>query len=249
MFYSILATDNVVKVVCSAIFFTFIDRFAAVPLSRALVPAYSNFKSYQVTQWNSRVAAIINAVVVCPIALWLLCEPALYQDPNFGFTQMSNDLCCFAAGYFLWDLFMCIVYFKDYGIGFTLHAIFCLYTYLVHLIPIFQWYGMVFLLFELSTPFINLAWMMDKAGVKNAAVIKGNFALAVLTFFFVRIIFGTCMLARAWMTLVDFSIEGIPGFVRATCMFVGPLLGTLNFYWFYMIIQFALRQSKAPKKE
>ena len=131
---NIFEADHLLKIGLSALFFTFIDRFGAVPLSRAFVPAYSTFKPYQVTQWNSRVAAIINAVIVCPVALWLLFDPVLLHAPVTGVTQGSNDLCRFAAGYFLWDLFMCFFYFNDYGIGFTMHAIFCLYTYLSHLV-------------------------------------------------------------------------------------------------------------------
>jgi hypothetical protein len=109
---------------------------------------------------------------------------------------------------------------------------------------------MVFLLFELSTPFINLAWMMDKAGCKNATLAMANFGMAVLTFFVVRILFGTAMLTRIWLSLLDLEVVGIPPYVRATFVFVAPLLGLLNFYWFYMIVQFVLKQAKgSPKKE
>lgn len=131
---NIFTADHLLKIGLSAVFFTFIDRFGAVPISRALVPAYSQFKSYQVTQWNSRVAAIIHSVIVCPIAIYLLFQTELLNHPVTGVTQASDDLCCFAAGYFLWDLFMCFFYFKDYGVGFTIHAVCCLYTYLSHLV-------------------------------------------------------------------------------------------------------------------
>lgn len=63
-----------------------------------------------------------------------------------------------ACGYFLWDALISTYYVRWFGIGFVVHGILSLQIFLFSYHPFLQYYGPAFLLFEASTPFLNMHW-------------------------------------------------------------------------------------------
>jgi len=91
--------------------------------------------------------------------------------------------------HFLWDVVVCIVYYTIHGPQFLMHAVLCCMLFLNILVlyghvvgfallwlmrctlcmlitltqrPFLMWHGIVFLLYEVSTPFVNFHWFFDK---------------------------------------------------------------------------------------
>ena len=78
-----------------------------------------------------------------------------------------------AIGYFAWDLFICVRY--GFGVAFFIHAVLCLslYSYAVGTVPPFLlYYGCVFLVWEVSTPFLNARHLMKAAGCGSGPVFE-----------------------------------------------------------------------------
>jgi hypothetical protein len=56
--------------------------------------------------------------------------------------------------------------------------------------PVFNYYGCVFMLYELSTPFLNFHWFFDKLGMTGSkAQLYNGFAL-ISVFFSARLVWG-----------------------------------------------------------
>eukprot|EP00004_Rigifila_ramosa_P025151 TRINITY_DN7478_c0_g1_i3.p1 TRINITY_DN7478_c0_g1~~TRINITY_DN7478_c0_g1_i3.p1 ORF type:complete len:185 (-),score=43.21 TRINITY_DN7478_c0_g1_i3:338-847(-) len=59
-----------------------------------------------------------HALVVVQGALRALQDPALAADHVWGQSALAEFYCKVAIGYFVWDTSICILNFKDYGVGF-----------------------------------------------------------------------------------------------------------------------------------
>uniref|UniRef100_A0A6G6ACH0 Membrane protein n=1 Tax=Borely moumouvirus TaxID=2712067 RepID=A0A6G6ACH0_9VIRU len=144
--------------------------------------------------------------------------------------------------YFLFDFILMIKFYDPNNkIYFIHHSIGLLSIYFV----VFQYNFMIeylisYLMFELSTPFLNSSKYYYK--IKNNSLCINilyifSLILFVLTFFITRIFFGTYLLLKVVPILYIF-----PGWYKYTIML--PItLQCLNYFWFYKIIQM-LRKNK-----
>lgn len=74
--------------------------------------------------------------------------------------------------------------------------------------PFLNYYGAVFILYELSTPFLNFNWFMDKLGWTGSKIQLLNGLVLISTFFGARIAYGFSMSYQTWGEL-SFSTDGI----------------------------------------
>ncbi|KAG5460367.1 MAG: TLC domain-containing protein, partial [Olpidium bornovanus] len=114
--------------------------------------------------------------------------------------------------------------------------------------------GAAFLMFELSTPFLNINWFMDKMGMAGSLLQLINGIVLLTAFFCARIVFG---FVASWQTYENaskpVSVEAtkplVPTFLIVLYTVANLLLNGLNIYWFGMMIK-ALRKrfnSKSTK--
>lgn len=97
--------------------------------------------------FNVHTVSMIQAVVSNTVLLPTLTTPMHYNVVTYtdSYSSMVSSL---SAGYFIWDLTMCVRYFKLYGLEFTGHAIGSVYVMLLSLRPFCQpWIGR-FLIYE-----------------------------------------------------------------------------------------------------
>jgi hypothetical protein len=104
--------------------------------------------------WKIHSVSFTFSIIVVPLSLL---KPAL-DDNLFGSDVYSSRLYSFAIGYFLWDIFITILHFDQTGWPFLFHALACMSVFSFSLYPFGQGYGQVFLLFEVSTVFLNVHW-------------------------------------------------------------------------------------------
>jgi len=112
--------------------------------------------------------------------------------------------------------------------------------------PFLGYYGARFLLWELSTPFLNIHWYLDKTDRTGGYLQIMNGIVLLITFFFARICYGGLMSVRFFYTLSDVRSE-IPTAMATIYALGNVALQALNWFWFYKML-FALRNrfSKKP---
>ena len=110
-----------------------------------------------------------------------------------------------------------------------------------------MFYAPYFLLFELSTIFVNVHWFMGKFRLEGSRLQKINDAILVVCYFVVRIVFGlgvTTFLARdIWREREEVNWLMAP--IYAVCT---AATNSLNIYWFTKLVRQALGGVRARKE-
>lgn len=133
--------------------------------------------------------------------------------------------------------------------------------------PLVNYYSSIFILWELSTPFLNVHWFMDKVNLTGTKAQLYNGILLLFSFFTARLVFGTyhsyCVMGDLWRamnetpsfeklssTAMAFVSEDTTVPIWAALSYLGSnlTLNFLNFYWFFKMIA-AVRKRFVPSKE
>jgi len=228
----------------SFIFFTIIHILSYI-ISPLISSTYKNFKGSKMKMnWDTRVVAFIHPFIIIPGSLsCLLYKPLLRSDPVFGYDESCATTLEISVGYFLWDSVICIIYYKDFGLAFLAHALVCLALYFMAVVtPFVLFFGVFFIQYEFSTPFVNLHWILDKVGFKNEMIKMINGALVIIVFFVVRIVFGIYYSCLVWYYLP--RAQNAPTLLVYFTLLCNLFMVVLNFYWFYMIIRYVKKPTK-----
>ena len=115
----------------------------------------------------------------CKQALWLQQQVASSFVDQFNClthisTNRAGSLFAITTGYFLWDTMVSLIYLRENGPGFLIHAVLCCYVFVCSYKPFMQYYGVHFLLWELSSPFLNLHWFFDKCDLTYVVSLRGR---------------------------------------------------------------------------
>lgn len=138
-----------------------------------------------------------------------------------------------------------------------------------------NYYATVFILYELSTPFLNIHWFFDKLGMTGTKAQLYNGIILLATFFSARLIWGVGQSVMVWydmyraifvgpntefmsVTPVNEKLPGtedimmyakeagpLPIWLAAIYLLSNITLNTLNFYWFAKMIK-AVRKRFEP---
>jgi hypothetical protein len=75
-----------------------------------------------------------------------------------------------------------------------------------------QYYGLSFILYELSTPFLNIHWFLDKFNMTGSKIQLYNGILLVSSFVLCRLIWGSYSIVRMvydlWIATRSVNIQG-----------------------------------------
>lgn len=167
-----------------------------------------------------------------------------------GTTDYGNLVASLTVGYFVWDTYVCIKYYLLFGAGFLFHGVAALYVFSLCLWwPFCQPWIPGFLLFEASTPFVNINWFASRLpkGTVNSKVVVINGILLMVTFFLVRIVWGFYSLALVatdmWKQFSDH-----PWWIPSSVLAINLLLDALNVFWFTRMVQIAKKQARVKKE-
>lgn len=104
-----------------------------------------------------------------------------------------------------------------------------------------NYYGLNFILYELSTPFLNIHWFMDKLGMTGSTAQLINGIILISTFGGCRLIWGTYQSFRmyqdVWLALKTPGGLPIPPWLAAAYLASTTMLSFLNIYWFGRMIK------------
>ncbi|KAG0647918.1 putative TLC domain-containing [Hyphodiscus hymeniophilus] len=184
--------------------YRFIYTTVSPRASEWLFPSvYAQLPTRTAISWNVRVTSLIQSSFITAFALWVIWKDGERSEMNWvgriwGYTGAGGAVQGFAAGYFLWDLVASIVHINVLGWGSLAHAISALLVTSVGFHPFANYYGLNFILYEISTPFLNIHWFFDKLKMTGSRLQLYNGIALLATFLGGRVLWGNYQSIRIY---------------------------------------------------
>ncbi|KAI1104138.1 DUF887-domain-containing protein [Jackrogersella minutella] len=275
------------EVVLMAAFYHVIASVVSPVLSSRLFPThYAALSRSRKLNWDVHVVSLVQSTTINTLALWVMFvdderKNMDWQERIWGYTGAAAMIQALAAGYFLWDFIMTASHVHIFGLGMLAHAISALLVYFIGFRPFVNYYSCNFILWELSSPFLNIHWFFDKLGMTGSRAQLYNGLILIFTFFSCRLVWGTYqsfLVARdLWTGLYSVptvlatlapehalsttlpsqyahtmqyvsETTGVPLWLAAVYTGSNITLNSLNFYWFFKMID-AVRKRFDPKEK
>jgi hypothetical protein len=144
--------------------------------------------------------------------------------------------------------------------------------------PFVNSYAPTFILYELSSPFLNFHWFFDKLNMTGSRWQLINGIVLLATFFFCRLLWGTYQSIRVYQDVwaglyspppevLEDALSGnstvapitevmrfagkqeVPMWLAMTYLGSNIILNTLNFYWFGKMIETVRKRFQPPKEK
>ncbi|CUM48793.1 TLC domain-containing protein [Debaryomyces fabryi] len=242
------------EIMGSFLMYVMIQKLSPMVSSRLFGKSYTQLNFKTKTNFDIHVVSMVQCVIsiLALIPMWnhptwknRITDPAsavLVYYPYGGFVSSIT------VGYFVWDLVVCFKYMNLFGVGFLVHAVSALVVFGSTLAPFCIPWVPAFLIFELSTPFVNVNWFASKmpAGFISDEVAVVNGILLLVTFFTVRILWGfyaVVAVARDMFAVWDQLYKVMP----IVTLFLNATLDLLNVYWFYKMLLIAKKKASGRK--
>ncbi|KAM0245863.1 hypothetical protein ACHAQJ_010435 [Trichoderma viride] len=257
------------EVLLSAIFYSVIFWPVSPLLSRLIAPHhYSKLPRKRRLNWDAHVVSFIQSTLINIIAIWVMIvdqerKNMDWEERIWGYTGAAGMVQALAAGYFVWDLFVTSFNLDVFGLGTLAHAVAALLVYTLGFRPLVNYYGCVFILWELSTPFLNIHWFFDKVNMTGSRAQLYNGIFLLFSFFSCRLVYGTLqsfyVFRDMWAAVnahptktfsqslvMEFATQEstVPTWLAVSYLTSNITLNTLNLYWFIMMIRAVLKRFK-----
>ncbi|KAM0796690.1 TLC domain-containing protein [Usnea florida] len=258
------------ELLCATLVYHVICRYISPYLSSKLFPrTYPALNARTKLNWDVHVVSLAQSLIINTLALWVMWTDEErgrmeWDQRVWGYTGASGMIQGFAAGYFLWDLITCVGNVAVFGWGLLAHAVAALVVFSLGFRPFVNFYGPTFILYELSSPFLNFHWFFDKLHMTGSRPQWYNGMFLLSSFFCCRLLWGTYQSIRVyqdvWAALhydpltrssrAVFEPEvgsaeimrfagdcPMPAWLAIVYMSSNIVLNTLNFYWFSKMIE------------
>lgn len=220
-------------------------------------------------QASMHLVSFLQSLIVLDLSIAFLASPERsgavpYPDASsriFGEARETQVVCIFAIGYFIWDALISMAYST---LPFVMHGVVSTSVYLIGIKPYLQWYAPVFLIFELSNPFLNFRWFGTKflppqsqcnGKGKNLLkllrqLLQVNNLVFLVTFFAGRIAWGWYQIgALCWdFYLVSGDARFLP-FDTGVIVAGNLVLDVLNAIWFKTMLGVAIKTIAGKKAQ
>ncbi|KAK6512655.1 hypothetical protein TWF506_008831 [Arthrobotrys conoides] len=232
-------------------------------ISPLLFPkTYSSFNKRNRINWDIHVVSLVQSTLICIVSLYTMSidQERSEMDANqrvWGYTGLLGMTQAFGAGYFLWDLMVSTQYLNIFGPGLLAHAICALCVFSLGFRPFVNYYAPTFLLYELSSPFLNFHWFMDKLEMTGSTLQLVNGICLLVVFFSCRLVYGTYSSFRvgsdiyfAWQNPPHDIVEQgrtVPAWLALSYVTSNLILHFLNFYWFGKMVDALRRRFDSTK--
>lgn len=209
--------------------------------SSILFQGYAKLKEKEKIEWKNRGFSTFHALVVAAASLYLLTVSDLFDDATKDellinrTSTFSDTTLGISIGYFLADFAMIFYYFPALGgMEYVLHHGLSMFSIIQSLLSgQAQIYILMVLFSEITTPFVNLRWYLDIAGLKNSKLYVYNgvalffgwlIARILLFIYFFYHMFTHFDQVKKVYTLGFYSLLTAP-----------PALAIMNVFWFLKI--------------
>lgn len=280
-FYLKTLPYHIHEVLLACFFYTLVGSYFSPWISSRLAPnKYPKLNAQTRLSWDVHVVSLLQSVVITFLALWVMffdeeVKGMDWKQRVWGYTGTLGMVQALAAGYFLWDLVITLWHVDTFGWGFVAHAFSALFVFSFGFRPFLNYYGPVFLLYELSSPFLNFHWFFDKLDMTGSTPQLINGIVLIVTFFLCRLVWGTYQsvmvfsdvwkavnyqfdagkherhfgvgAASAQAKIMSFAgTEGIPPWLGWTYLASNMTLHTLNVFWFGKMISAVRKRFNPP---
>ncbi|EXJ82779.1 hypothetical protein A1O3_06594 [Capronia epimyces CBS 606.96] len=197
---------HVHEVIFAFAFYQITQSILSPVLSAFLFPEiYPKLTRRTRINWDVHVVSLVQSCLINGLALWVMFrDEERYDMQNsaieriYGYTGASGLIQGFATGYFVWDLVVSTRYLRIFGPGIWAHAVTALAVFSLGFRPFCNYYGPVFILYELSSPFLNIHWFCDKLNKTGSKLQWYNGMLLLSSFFGCRLLWGTYQSLRVY---------------------------------------------------
>ncbi|QOU18981.1 TDA4 [Brettanomyces bruxellensis] len=218
-----------------------------------LAPILNNriFGSYYRTLENKKlksdfdvhITSFTQAIVAILLCIPMFAHPLFRENPIFGTYDFAGLACALTCGYFIWDLVYCCIYHFDlYGYQYLFHATGSLIVFTTTFRGYCQPLIPAFLIFELSTPFVNLFWFFTRGpkDLINEKAFMINGAFLIITFFLTRCVWGVYASCKAFKMCLTVK-DQLPAIFIPLVFGLNVGFNCLNFFWFSKMAKLAKR--------
>jgi hypothetical protein len=215
-------------------------------LSPYLFPrTFSNMSTRTRIHWDLHVVSLIHSAVVAPLItyFWLYMDDKV--DRIFGYQYELGQLYALPLGYFVWDV---IVSLRYEGPAFILHGVLGLSANILVYKPFLMFQGLSIVMWELSTPFLNIHWFLDKLGLTGSRIQFVNALCLLLTYVIVRMTFGVYASYELISLLWSPSGQNVSMILKWYYSLGLPVLNMLNYMWFFKMLRAMHKRFFAPAK-
>ncbi|PIN07969.1 putative protein, contains TBC domain [Handroanthus impetiginosus] len=209
-------------------------------ISSTFVKEYSKLNSKQKLEWDNRGFSTFHAVVVASGSLYLLTASGLFDDDKDELiinrtSTVSDTILGVSIGYFLSDIAMIFYQYPALGgVEYVIHHGLSMYAIIQSLLSgQAQIYILMVLFTESTTPFVNLRWYLDVAGLKNSKLYIYNGVALFLGWLVARIILFVFFFAHMFIHFDQVKQVFPLGFY--SLLTVPPALAMMNVFWFCKI--------------
>ena len=238
---------------CRALIFKYLNPSSQTDASRTRLAG----------QVAARAVGSVFLVLMFPAAIQTMVDPEMRSSYHHTLYHTSEDsVWCIqvASAYFIYDTYICVFRFAENGLPFLIHGILCCLAYLYPLVSHNMHYqGAAFLLWECSTPFLYLRWLLIKARAdiidprrKKVWQDRAN-VLFALAFFLCRIVGGP-MQSLEFYRASSWDIgRGGAGRIPVGALYAYRVamvvLNGLNYFWFSVILRVGMGHGRTEATE
>lgn len=204
------------EVIFAVALYQFTNTTISPILSSWLCPqTYPNLNKRTRINWDVHVVSLFQSLLVNTLAFYVMFYDEERADMNWvgriwGYTGAGGLLQAMASGYFIWDLIITAQHVSIFGPGMLAHAVAATTVFMLgfvstkkntargqgigtdtqHQRPYVNYYGPIFILYELSSPFLNFHWFLDKLQLTGSNYQLFNGIILMSTFFGCRLVWG-----------------------------------------------------------
>ncbi|MCJ1377351.1 hypothetical protein MMC17_000446 [Xylographa soralifera] len=239
--------------------YSFLGGVLSPLLSPRLFPSvYPQLPARTKHNWDVHVVSLLQSVAINGLALWLICVDGDHRQMDWrarvwGYSGATGMVQAFATGYFLWDGLVSAADPGLFGWGALAHAGSALAVSLLGFRPFLNYYGLNFVLYELSTPFLNINWFLDKVGMTGSWAQLINGVVLITTFGCSRLLWGTYQSVNlyrdVWRAMHTPAELPVPRWLALAYLASNTVLSLLNVYWFGRMVRTVRARFRRPEEE
>lgn len=210
-------------------------------LSNLCFKGYTKLSNTEKVEWNNRGFSTFHAIIVAVASLYLLLVSDLFDEDSRDeliinrASTLSDTILGISIGYFLSDLAMILWNFPALGgLEYVLHHGLSMFSIFLSLISgQGQVYILMVLFSESTTPFVNLRWHLDVAGLKSSNLYVCNGIALFFGWLVARILL---FIFFFYHMIIHFDeVKKIFPLGFYSLLMVPPVLAMMNAFWFWKI--------------
>lgn len=208
-----------------------------------IVATYRNLSPPQKAYWSASLVSSVHSVMVVALACRAFLNNSWWLLHDFESFTVESSQCCFCfLGFIISDSILA-VYFNKAWDGWETNLIHHGFVILCWTMLLLGEYAQLFALstalMEISTPFVNLRWMLYTCGMKHLRLYTVNGVAMLLVFFLARIV------GFVWMGRMLYVQRNGLAHIPKVCQIIlilGWIVGfSLQLFWLEKMVRGALK--------